>query len=539
MATTELVAEASAFDLTANILARLAADRPEELAELAMIVDARHYPLFRDVIAKNKAAVVPLLNAELGKSALPGWAGAGEIGLPVAAVVGAAPLADVLNADAMIDALAKRKGNAAATLVALGEESVWPLFAFPKDGDPSTRSYLLARLAAIGADPLTLIRRFEAEADVSAKRALLITLGDYPPDSVLPAEWVPFVSRLLGLYRNHPDPGLHGAIDWLLRQKWGNAKEVAAIDAELTSAARARVVARAVADAISPLPFGSLIPAPPVAVGKEWFVNAEGQTFAVVRGPVEFTIGSPVTEPGRLAGNEPAHRKRIGRTFAVATKEVTVAEYLRFRPRHWWLQQYSPGPDTPAVSTSWYDCAEYCNWLSEREGIPKNQWCYEPNKNGFYGDGMTIKTGHLALTGYRLPTETEWEYMCRSGSVGSRSYGRGGELLPRYGWFLKHSDDRAWPVGVLRPNELGLFDMLGNATEWVEDPAMLYLTWLVDDKENSKALVLDDRKSRFLRGGSFGDHPVDLRSANRNNSDVPGNRNSSIGFRPARTLPTP
>lgn len=99
-------------------------------------------------------------------------------------------------------------------------------------------------------------------------------------------------------------------------------------------------------------------------VGRDWFVNGEGQTFAVVRGPVEFTMGSPPTEPGRVEGNEPAHRKRVERTFAVATREVAVAEFLRFRPGHSWVNRYSPDADSPAVEVAWYDAAAYCNWLS-------------------------------------------------------------------------------------------------------------------------------------------------------------------------------
>ena len=377
-------------------------------------------------MAANKAAVVPVLKAELAKKPQEG------------------------SADAVIDALAKRQGYAAAALVALGEpESVWPVFAFPKDGDPSARSYLLERLAAIGADPAALVHRFGAEGDVSAKRALLIALGDFPAEVVPVGEREPFVSRLLVLYRDDPDSDLHSAIDWLLRQKWGKAKELAAIDAELAGETRGRVAARALVKLAVPVSVahpgvvGPQLPAPHVAVGKDWFVNGEGQTYAVVRGPVEFTLGSPKTEPGRIEVNEPPHRKRIPRTFAIATKEVTVEEFLRFRPKHNWTKQYSPGPDTPAVGMTLYEAAEYCNFLSWREGIPPDQWCYAPNKAGQYGEGMTMKVGHLSLTGYRLPTEVEWEYACRSEAVTARYFGRGEGLLPRYGWFLKNADEHA------------------------------------------------------------------------------------------------
>lgn len=146
-----------------------------------------------------------------------------------------------------------------------------------------------------------------------------------------------------------------------------------------------------------------------------------------------------------------------------------------------------------------------------------------------------MKLGHLALTGYRLPTEPEWEYACRSGSVTSRYYGRGESLLPRYGWFAKTADDRAWPVGQLRPNDRGLFDALGNALEWVEAPWFNYTTSQREDIEDTKYITINEQSDRLLRGGSFFFHPLDLRSAFRFFSQ-PGNRYISGGFRPSRTL---
>jgi formylglycine-generating enzyme required for sulfatase activity/tRNA A-37 threonylcarbamoyl transferase component Bud32 len=529
-----LAATVIAYDLTANLLARYATD-PADLAELAVVADPRHYREFAPALAANRAAVVPVLRAELAKPVTLAWAVSGG-GFALAAAIGCPAAADPLDPDRVLAERGERRGHAAAALVALGEaEAVWSVFRFPADGDPTARSYLLARLAVIGADPQSLIRRFDAEEDVSARRAVVVALGDFPPGVVPPAEREGFAGRLMGLYREHPDPGLHSAIDWLLRQRWGQAKEVAAIDAELAAAARARLVARGLAD-VGPVRVDPLLPAPPLPAGRDWFVNGEGQTFAVVRGPVEFTLGSPPTEPGRIAGNEPAHRKRVERTFAVATREVTNAEFLRFRPAHTWTKRYSPDADAPAVSVAWYDCAAYCNWLSEREGIPPDQWCYEPNKDRQYAEGMRIKPGHLKLTGYRLPTEAEWEYACRAGAATARYFGRGEELLPRYAWGLKNSDDRAWPAGRLRPNELGLFDALGNVYEWVEDPGVVYDVSATADRDNVKYLLVNEQAIRLLRGGSFVYHPVNLRCAFRN-VDRPGNRSLTNGFRPSRTLP--
>ena len=99
----------------------------------------------------------------------------------------------------------------------------------------------------------------------------------------------------------------------------------------------------------------------------------------------------------------------------------------------------------------------------------------------------------------------------------------------------KNAESRAWPVGQLRPNDRGLFDALGNAMEWVEDPALRYVTGQKEDTENSKYISIDERISRLLRGGSFYDRPVLVRSALRY-IFRPGNRIVTYGFRPVRTL---
>jgi formylglycine-generating enzyme required for sulfatase activity len=533
-----LVAEASAFDMTVTLLAQYTRDRPAELAELAVTTEPRHYAQFRDALRTNRA-VVPLLKAELARTALPAWAGTGAVLAPLAVVGGAAPVADVFNADAVIDARAQRQGYAAATLIALGEgHAAWPLFALHKGADPSARSYLIERLAAISADPVTLVRRFGAETDTSARRALLIALGDFRAELVPAPERERFIVSLLALYRNDPDPGLHGAIDWLLRQKWGRERAIAAIDNELATAHRAQVLARGAAGALVPTyqPIvGPMLPAPPVARGRDWYVNGEGQTLAVVRGPVEFLMGSPTTEPEREVINELPHRKRINRTFAIGTKEVTVEEYLRFMPNHEWDKRCSPDNDSPVVGVSWYDCCAYCNWLSEREGIPRDQWCYLPNNDGVYGFFMVVAPGYLKRTGYRLPTEFEWECACRAGTETARYYGRSTALLPRYAWVESNAGNRTWPVGRLRPNDLGLFDPLGNALEWTEEPGGRYVTSQREESEDPNNLITD-RLLMVLRGGAFFAGPMFERSAARTVTQ-PSNRVGSNGFRVARTLP--
>lgn len=501
----DLVAEASSFDLTAQLLARYTADRPAELAELAMMADVRHHANFIDAIKHHPAEIAPRLKAELDK---------------------APP-----DVEPEVGRLAKRQASAAAVLVLLNEPaSVWPLFQFPANGDPTSRSYLLRRLAAVNANPDVLMQRFAVEPDVSAKRALLIALGDYPPHRIDTQRRERFVVHLLKLYRTHPDAGLHSAIAWLLGESWGHAKDIAGRDAEWTAQTRTLAVMKQVLTRRLPI----TLPDTSASPTRDWSVTGEGQTFAIVRGPVEFQIGSPVGEVGRMT-EEVAHRKRIERTFAIGTREVSTAEFLRFRPKHSWIRQYAEEPEMPALSVSWYDAAAYCNWLSEREGIAEDQWCYSPNSKGEYADGMQIHPDHLKRTGYRLPTEVEWEFACRAGAKTSRFYGHGEELLSRYGWYIRYSDEHSWPNGRLRPNDLGLFDTLGNAAEWCVNPALQYEVNRMDDSFPVKYLTVTEQNSRMIRGGTFYSQPADLRSALRN-FYRPGLRNFANGFRVARTL---
>src|SRR5262249_6138509 len=152
------------------------------------------------------------------------------------------------------------------------------------------------------------------------------------------------------------------------------------------------------------------------------------------------------------------------RPFALATKEVTWEQFHHFRA------DYSPrevdgplSPNNPATSVSFYLAAAYCNWLSQQEGLPLSQWCYVQVADPKTPEKVQAYPDYLSRTGYRLPTEVEWEYACRSGAMTSRCYGSSNDLLAKYAWYNTNSRGRSQPVGLLKPNDLGLFDMHGNA----------------------------------------------------------------------------
>ena len=174
------------------------------------------------------------------------------------------------------------------------------------------------------------------------------------------------------------------------------------------------------------------------------------------------------------------------------------------------------------------------NWLSKEEGIAQDQWCYEANAEG---QVIKLKEHYLSLTGYRLPTEAEWEYACRAGAVTSRYYAETAELLGNYGWYFGNSPEQTQPVGGKKPNDLGLFDMQGNVWNWCQDTYKPYPNTrggkASEDTEEIADIV--DKVSRVLRGGSFLYRASFVRSSFRS-SLVPTAQYNLNGFRPSRTF---
>ena len=200
------------------------------------------------------------------------------------------------------------------------------------------------------------------------------------------------------------------------------------------------------------------------------------------------------------------------------------------------LRRYSSGADGPSITVDWYEAAAYCNWLSKKERLSENEWCYGRNAEGVFGEGMKIRADALNRTGYRLPTEAEWEYACRAGAVTARYYGNSTELLPKYAWYQSNSDDRSWPTASLLPNDLGLFDTLGNVYEWSQDRNAAHR---FVERGAFRDLIIDevvtDQQQRMYRGGAFVALASEARPAGRG-ADFPTFVSFMFGFRVARTV---
>ncbi|HVK16460.1 MAG TPA: protein kinase [Fimbriiglobus sp.] len=394
--------------------------------------------------------------------------------------------------------LAKRKANVAAALAAMRQaKTVWPMLTHSPD--PTVRSYLIERLAPAGVDPQSLAQRLAAERDTSRRRALLLALGGFGADR-LPT----LVPTLVQLYREDPDPGVHAAAEWVLR-KWDREKELREVS--------------------GPLATGR------VEGDRGWYVTTEGQTFVVVPPPgvVAFRTG------------DQQRSEMIGYRFAVAAKEVTVEEFRRFRGDHKFDAKKAPGPDCPVNLVSWYQAAGYCNWLSQREGIPEDQWCYRPNKDGKYAEGLMVAPDHLKSTGYRLPTEAEWLASCLAGARTPWACGRADEeLIGKYAWWFGNSrrdgENTSWPVGSLKPNDFGLFDMHGNVVEWCHDQTSRSQAD-APQGDRTEGDVVTNATSRILRGGTYqGQFGLLRADPDTRINNLPQLSLTSTGFRPARTI---
>jgi formylglycine-generating enzyme required for sulfatase activity len=251
----------------------------------------------------------------------------------------------------------------------------------------------------------------------------------------------------------------------------------------------------------------------------------------------EFTMGSPRREAGRRA-NESQRAVRLERRFYVALREVTNAEFRRFRPDHrsgFILQTTLDLDRQPVVNVGWQDAAAFCNWLSEQEGFVP----------AYANKGGRLAPVVPATNGYRLPTEAEWEWVAR-GLGGMRKYPWGDSLPvpPGAGNFADRSaqalvpltipdfDDgfaATAPVGSFAAGPAGHYDLGGNVAEWTHD---LYTVQPAATAVAVDPAASGDGPLRVIRGSSWKSSAVtELRLAYRDYGD--GKRND-LGFRIAR-----
>lgn len=247
-----------------------------------------------------------------------------------------------------------------------------------------------------------------------------------------------------------------------------------------------------------------------------------------------FVMGSPESEAGRHVG-EQAHEVMLTNDFYMQTTEVTRYQFER-------IMGYDPSIDAvcteacPVGAVSWNEAALYCNFISIDAGLPI---CYECGAASLVCELNPEYVTPYDCPGYRLPTEAEWEYAARAGTttatyngnldVEPDDCGPSGILGP-IAWYCGVDSGRpAQPVAQLLPNAHGLYDMLGNRVEAVNDwhepyPAAMAIT-------NPFGALWGENK--VYRGGDSWTIPQNVRSASR--QAFPADSDLNLGFRPVRT----
>ena len=248
--------------------------------------------------------------------------------------------------------------------------------------------------------------------------------------------------------------------------------------------------------------------------------------FALVNGGT-FQMGSPASEPER-SSDEIQHSVTVG-SFYMAKTEVTQQEYQAVMGNN---PSETKGDNLPVTNITWYDAIQYCNKLSEAEGLTP---CYTIA-------GTTV-TWDKSANGYRLPTEAEWEYAARANTTTPFSFGdyvhnSDANCYNAYGYnndasgnWVNGSDAylrRTVAVDQYAANAYGLYNMHGNAAEWVWD---WYSTY--DSQASTNPTGPESGNAKVVRGGGWNDHPKHIRSAYRgaHPADV---SLYSIGVRPVR-----
>lgn len=252
--------------------------------------------------------------------------------------------------------------------------------------------------------------------------------------------------------------------------------------------------------------------------------NGIGMTFVKIPAG-SFSMGDPNGE----ADARPAHTVNLTHPFWMSEKEVTVAQFNQFKNEtgytteaeksgtcdiwqneNWITDQtgawktFSNSDDAPVVCVSWNDAQEFVAWLNTK-----------------------VKAGT-----YRLPYEAEWEYSARAGGKGRYAFGDSEDQLGSYAWYKANANNQTQPVGQKRPNAWGLYDMHGNAYEWVSD---WYSESYYQESPADNPQGPNGGAGRVLRGGGWAFSAFDLSVAKRN-FWTSSSRNTNIGFRVVKDI---
>jgi formylglycine-generating enzyme required for sulfatase activity len=255
---------------------------------------------------------------------------------------------------------------------------------------------------------------------------------------------------------------------------------------------------------------------PAVKESKEIITNSIGTRLKLIPAG-SFLRGAATDDINASDHEKPQRTITISKPFYIGVYEVTQYEYRQVMNDN--PSEFKDSEQQPVEQVSWLDAVRFCNKLSELE---KRKPYYKID-----GEGVRILGGR----GYRLPTEAEWEYACAAQMSPSEatiySFGNDKGKLGDYAWFYSNSGSKTYPVGKLKPNRWGLYDMHGNVSEWCQD-------WYSDSyythASDKDPLGPNTGSNRVFRGGSYWSMAERCRSADRLDYS-PDDRSYSLGLR--------
>jgi formylglycine-generating enzyme required for sulfatase activity len=250
--------------------------------------------------------------------------------------------------------------------------------------------------------------------------------------------------------------------------------------------------------------------------------------------PGSFTMGSPSDETGRF-DDETQHEVTLTKGFWLKETEVTQSEWqavMGSNPSEF----TSCGRTCPVESVNWWDATQFLNTLSAMHGLTS---CYALRGCSSTPGSECDTISEVAnCTGYRLPTEAEWEYAYRAGST--TAFYNGGisqttdcsvdSNLNAIGWYCGNASSTTHPVGGKAPNAWGIYDMAGNVWEWTWD---WYATYPSGSQVDYRGPT--NGPTHVERGGSWDDIAQSCRGALRDSFSDPNSRFNTLGLRPVRS----
>ena len=244
--------------------------------------------------------------------------------------------------------------------------------------------------------------------------------------------------------------------------------------------------------------------------------TVKGTLVLIPAGP--FSLGNTGSYEGEY-DEKPPVTIIISKPFYISKYEITQQQYKAVMGNN---PSEFKGDDLPVEQVSWYDALNFCNRLSQSEGLTP---CYTMNG--------TKVTCDFEANGYRLPTEAEWEYAAKAGTKtdfysGKLTYSGNSPIDPnldKIAWYSANSSNATHPVGQKAPNAFGLYDMSGNVWEWCWDRYAEY-----PSKETKDYQGPEIGTYRVYRGGGWRNLAWYCRSTNRDRNYL-DDKNNSLGFR--------